>query len=325
MLKKKVTKRTFWLILVLCGLIGFSLPFFYHWLNSKDELVTVLPGALDLRLEGLYYGANNGFNDPIGITVSKEGLVYVADSGNHQIVVLDQKGKEIKRIGGYGTELGKLSYPVSIVIPPGSKKRLIVSELGNSRVQVFDLQGKSLGLFPFQGPAPVSPTAMTMDDQGRLYVVDKASQEILIYTSEGELLSVIGKGLQNGFQYPMGIAIASNEQVIISDSGNGVVKIMDFQGEFLRNAFFKEIGGLFINPRGITLDQYGNLYVAEAIRGFIAVFDQKRQLAGMLHLPEKYTPLYLPDGVAWDGNSLYVVDKGNGRVAKFTRADNHED
>lgn len=318
MIKIKITNRTFWIIIALCFFSGALLPFAYRWYTAKNALLFELPGALSFRLEGFFYGADNGFINPIGIAVSKQGLIYVADSGRNQIAVMDQKGREIKRIGSSGEALGKMSYPVSILITPGSKQRLIVSELGNNRIQMFDLQGKPLGLFPFKDGQPIAPTAMAMDAEGRLYVVDKAKQEILVYSPQGKLLKAIGKNLEEGFRFPMGLAVTNGRQIIVSDSGNGAVRIFDAQGQQVRRIPANEASGLFNNPRGIALDQYGNFYVTDALRGIILVINQKGEFKGILDIPQSHTPLRMPDGIAWGGDGLYVVDKGNGRVVKYS-------
>ena len=318
MINIKITNRTFRIIIALCVITGTLLPFAYRWFKAEDELLFELPGALKFRLEGFFYGADNGFINPIGIAVSEQGLIYVADSGRNQIAVLNQKGREIKRIGSSGEAPGNLSYPVSVLITPGPKQRLIVSELGNNRIQIFDLQGKPLGLFPFKDGQPVAPTAMAMDGDGRLYVVDKAKQEILVYSPQGKLLKAIGKNLEEGFRFPMGLAVTTGRQIIVSDSGNGAVRIFDSQGQQVRRIPAKAASGLFNNPRGITLDQYGNFYVTDALRGIILVFNQKGDFKGILDSPQSHTPLLMPDGIAWGLNGLYVVDKGNGRVVKYS-------
>ncbi len=311
-----IGKKTRWLIIIICIVLGALLPFVYRWYKDTGK-PTFKIGGINYYLEGLYYGDNGGFLNPIGIAVSEKGLIYVADSGRNQIAILNEKGKEIKRIGRAGNKLGELSYPVSLAINTGANQ-LIVSEMGNNRVQVFDLQGESLGLFPFQSRKPVLPTALTVDAKGNLYIVDKSTQEILVYSTEGKLLSVLGKDQEEGFMFPMGIAISSQGSIIVSDSGNAAVKLFDSYGSLLQRIPAKGPSDLFNNPRGVAVDSKGNLYVTDSLRGVVVCFDKNQKVQGVLSVPEAYTPLFMPDGIAWLNGNLYVVDKGNGRIVKYT-------
>lgn len=285
---------------------------------KRDRPNFQLSGGLNLTLEGLYYGNNGGFINPIGVAVSREGYIYVTDSGRHQIAVLDKRGNEIKRIGSFGKEIGKLSYPASIIITSEPSQRLIVSEFGNNRIQVFDLKGKSLGLFPFKSNLPVAPTAIAMDNDQNFYVVDKSKQEILVYSSQGKYLKTIGKNLQERFNYPMGIAITPHGQIIVSDSGNAALKMIDQQGYLIKRIPEKNDDGLFNNPRGVTMDKDGNLYITDALKGLIMVLDPKGNFVDSLNVPPQYTNMNMPDGIIWCEDNLYLIDKGNGRLIKYS-------
>jgi hypothetical protein len=58
------------------------------------------------------------FNYPKGITIGPEGNLYVADTSNHRIQVLDKNGTYIKSIGTQGTAPGQFYYPNSIGFLP---------------------------------------------------------------------------------------------------------------------------------------------------------------------------------------------------------------
>ena len=44
-------------------------------------------------------GASDGFKNPSGIYVSSDGLIYVADTDNARIVVLNREGQLIRILG----------------------------------------------------------------------------------------------------------------------------------------------------------------------------------------------------------------------------------
>ncbi|HMC63759.1 MAG TPA: hypothetical protein VKI65_02360, partial [Gemmataceae bacterium] len=85
-------------------------------------------------------GADARFNNPTGLIVGADGVVYVADRNNHRIRAVNSTG-EVTTIAGDGTEgfqdgagpAAKFNRPIDIVlIPDGS---LVVSEENNHRLR----------------------------------------------------------------------------------------------------------------------------------------------------------------------------------------------
>jgi DNA-binding beta-propeller fold protein YncE len=72
-----------------------------------------------------------------GITGDAQGRVYIADTFQGNVVVFDAQGAKISTIGGFGDGLGELQNPAGLTIDRFN--RLLVSSIGNSRVEVFGL------------------------------------------------------------------------------------------------------------------------------------------------------------------------------------------
>jgi DNA-binding beta-propeller fold protein YncE len=82
--------------------------------------------------------------------------------------------------GKAGKEEGELSYPYDLAFAPDFKY-LYVVEYGNSRVQKFTPQGKSLGCWggPGRGPGRLaSPWALAVDSRGRVHVLDSENDRV---------------------------------------------------------------------------------------------------------------------------------------------------
>ena len=100
-------------------------------------------GALRSRLAD-----DAGWDIPDALAVGPDGLLYVTDQGNHRVVVvrpptLDAPGGQVVRvIGRRGSAPGELRDPEDLVFDHAG--RLIVADGGNGRLQVFDLEGRSL-------------------------------------------------------------------------------------------------------------------------------------------------------------------------------------
>ena len=53
------------------------------------------------------------FKQPWAVALDSKGQVYVADAGNHCIIVFEEDGTYVKKFGHEGKEEGKLSWPSS--------------------------------------------------------------------------------------------------------------------------------------------------------------------------------------------------------------------
>ena len=76
------------------------------------------------------------FNEPLCLSVNKEGLLIVCDSQNHRVQVFELSGKFVTKFGSEGSGRGELKHPFSTAIL--SDGRIVVCEWNNHRIQVFE-------------------------------------------------------------------------------------------------------------------------------------------------------------------------------------------
>ena len=161
-------------------------------------------------------GAGAGeFDMPWGVTVDDEGNVYVSDWGNDRVQKLTPEGELIFEFGGAGDGDGELNGPAGIEVDQDGD--IYVCDWGNNRVQLFDADGRFVQ--KFLGDATLTktevqellsgqsamneynrlremsvnieaeklfygPRAVTVDDQGRMYVADFEMYRIQVYQKE---------------------------------------------------------------------------------------------------------------------------------------------
>src|SRR6266480_3122438 len=118
-----------------------------------------------------------------------------------------------------------------------------------------------------------------------------------------------GKGTEKGqFDSPTGMAVDSNGNVLVADTGNGRIEKFSPTGAFVTSM------GKCEAPNGIGIDRAGNIYVSEI---------------GSKHRVQKLRPdgtfiaawspgFYGPRKIAvGPDDSIYVVDQGRTRIVKF--------
>jgi len=84
--------------------------------------------------------------------------------------------------GSAGTGKGEFRYPYDIALMPNGN--LIVCEFGNNRLQLFDPEGVSLGIYGKAGRAEgelAYPWGVAVDEEGMVYVVDAGNNRIQVW------------------------------------------------------------------------------------------------------------------------------------------------
>ncbi len=136
------------------------------------------------------FGSEAGkFNDPWGIAVDAEGNIYVADTFNHRIQKFDANGNFLYAWGTPGVSsapgIGRSTIffgPRAIVLDP--QGRLLVSDTGNKRIQVFSTDGNFITQFGSSGTGDgqfSEPVGLAVDQAGNTYVADTWNKRIQVF------------------------------------------------------------------------------------------------------------------------------------------------
>jgi DNA-binding beta-propeller fold protein YncE len=162
------------------------------------------------------------------------GKLYFADVLKHQIVVTDMDGSELLRFGkpGKGGE-GYFWFPNGV--KPLTDGRILVADMNNSRVQVFNSQGEFVEVW--QGDIKksaawfASPSGIAVDKEGNIYVVDPLTRRVMIMDSDGQPigpLSDVGLPEENdSLSIPFGVAVDSRQRLYVVDYGQSRLVIYD--------------------------------------------------------------------------------------------------
>ncbi len=178
---------------------------------------------------------------PNDIVVAVDGTVFVADSRSNVVRAFDAQGAWLFDVGGPGTADGELDFPSALAIhyPNGPRQdgELFVADLGNARVQVFDLQGTFLRAFG--QPIEAFSTdwqgrfgklqSLALDDLGRLHAADTYTSKVQILDPEtGEYLDSYGEfGTEPGqLNLPLDILITHDMRVVVANSENHRVEVL---------------------------------------------------------------------------------------------------
>lgn len=162
----------------------------------------------DLLVDSAYIGELSSgldvpMNTPNDIEADIEGNVYITDSGNNRIIVLNSEYrfkyiiKEFVNESGVDDGFDKPSS--TFIVDSGDYKGLYVCDTGNSRIVVFDQDTGEL-IREINKPKSTllvdtnySPVSCVVDKYGRLYVAaNDRTEGIMVMTIEGKLINFIG-------------------------------------------------------------------------------------------------------------------------------------
>ena len=155
-------------------------------------------------------GSGDGeFNLPWGIEVDSKGDVYIADWRNDRIQKFNSDGSFMMKFGNSGNGDGQFNRPTGVAVDQDGD--VYVTDLGNNRIQTFDSRGNFV--VTYHGEADLSkwakvklesnptqlqereasfqleteklflsPIAVEIDAEGRIFVAECSRYRIQVYT-----------------------------------------------------------------------------------------------------------------------------------------------
>lgn len=170
------------------------------------------------------------FNCPTALAVDGNGNLYVADTLNDCIRVIDKNGM-VSTVKGTREEF---DCPSGIAVT-GDGSVIYVSDTGNNRVCKIE-SGIITEIAAFN-----LPVGLAYDD-GVLYVAESGAHMIKAVTADGEVITLAGDGepgdvdgvpMEARFNMPKGVCV-SDGVLYIADTGNNKIKQMPLDDNLLK-------------------------------------------------------------------------------------------
>lgn len=221
------------------------------------------------------------FNEPWGVAVDREGNIYVADTWNHRVQKFAPDGTLLTTWGTFADTQGALEQPGVFWGPRGifvtDDGRVFVADTGNKRVQVFDTEGRFLGMFGGGGSAPGKmdePTAVAVAPDGTIYVADTWNRRVQAFSPDFAFLRqwpINGWRSQSVLNKPF--IATDGQRVWVTDPEAHRVIEFDATGNVLRlwGQFGNDMTS-FNLPLGLAYRD-GRLAVADSGNNRILLFD----------------------------------------------------
>lgn len=260
-----------------------------HTGGTIKPKVSAFAGGNSTYAEGV--GSAAGFNNPSGIAIDNNGNLFVADKNNHLIRKILPDGTVttfagIRTQGFSDGKPGRFNNPSSITIDASGN--LYVTDEGNHSIRKITLDG-TVSTIAGNGQVGYtdgdkftarfySPRGITADASGNLFVVDGGSNRIRKIAPQGIVSTIAGGefgvddiGTPVYLSSPRGITIDAAGNLYVSEAGTNRIRkitpdgvVSTIAGNGNRGAVDgKALESSFNAPSGLTLDEAGNMYVAD--------------------------------------------------------------
>jgi len=122
------------------------------------------------------------FSGPTNVAVDKQGMIYVADTMNNRVQILDSDGKFIRSFGRQGDTAGEFIRPKGIGVDSEGHVYVADSEFNN--FQIFSNTGQSLLAVGGMGTAPgqfLLLTGLYIDGEDTIYTTEMYQGRVQVF------------------------------------------------------------------------------------------------------------------------------------------------
>ncbi len=236
------------------------------------------------------------FNLPVGITWLGTSTLLVADTGNHRVKALSLNGQVKWILGQEGWKDGYFHHPLGI--DAGCDGRIYVTEprgkyirgLGLDLLQRQRAQGNRLQIFSTK----LKPekrlghmhrmsgrdyrqykdvARVLVNQENEVFLADNGNHRFLVYDKDLNFKKEIARWPHYRMRYPNGIDVALDGRIVISDTGNHKILILNSSYELIQIiGGFGTRPGRFVRPHEARFGPHGHLYVLDTGNSRIQVF-----------------------------------------------------
>ena len=283
-------------------------------ISPDGKVQEIIGSGQEGRVDGSFEKAS--FHTPQGMALVGK-LLYVADTNNHLIRVVDLAKRTVRTAAGTGRqeqEYGGNYAPLecdlsspwdvdwfqgSLYIAMAGDHRIWRYQPEQNRIKIFAGTGREARTDGSLDEAAFAQPSGICDDGHFLYVADSESSSIRkIDPVRGQVTSLnsgdlFDFGIRDGdgrtarFQHPLGI-VYSGSRLYITDTYNSDIRVLDLGADRVTtlagaNRAGREDGkgGRFYEPGGLAILN-GKIYVADTDNGLIRTIDSATRMVGTL-------------------------------------------
>ncbi|XP_065910235.1 uncharacterized protein [Dysidea avara] len=194
------------------------------------------------------------------VAILPDGEVAIVDNDSKVVILLDKDFKLVRLIGKeHGN--GKLTDPCCIAF---NNNIIAVSDQeGSHQVKKYSLQGELLSVIGQYGSYVGQfdyPRGLVFDNHGKLYVIDGFNLRIQVFRGNDKFAFSFGSRGSNPaagqLQFPVRIAIDSNDFILVSDVEKNCILVYTHTGIFINFILCNHPWAIAVTPDGFYLTSH---------------------------------------------------------------------
>jgi len=244
---------------------------------------------------------------PQGIAISRNGRIYVTDTGNYRLLVFDEDGTFVAQVNS-----GKEPFIDLADVAIDSRGQVYVVDAGRPSLSVFDADGRYLRDIPIEGKYVSRSRGLAVDNQDQLWIAATSQGTITSLDTDGNVLLEIPV-LSGSQSQPVDVAVGPEGDIYVTEAT--LSKLIHYGPEG------KVLGVWNISPAGtvdgphLAISASGDLYVTEPEAKRILQMNPEGKIMQEwdLHFGERLE--IKPVGIAIDPRGhVWIVDSGGGNI-----------
>ncbi|XP_033113237.1 tripartite motif-containing protein 2-like [Anneissia japonica] len=247
--------------------------------------------------------------EPLDVAVLGDGRLVITNRSSRRVAVLDSKGDFSHNVSVPQSDESPFN-PTGITADPTSSNGFYVTDAEKRKFYHLDADNNLKGNF-FSSDLQ-TPMGITTH-KSRIYIVDHKGVNVKVFSTLGWLLNIIGRAPHNIFKQPWFVAANSRGYLIICDSGESNVKIVNEMSQVLHVFPVMNKGRPTGFPTGVAVAPNDNIIISSTPKdGPPMIFEYSPVGKFIRSINFSGDKLKLPRGmaIARRGNRtiLYVVD-----------------
>ncbi len=313
---------------------------------------------------------NANLNFPLAIAFDLSNNLFLADYNNNRVRKINRLTGIITTVAGGGTGGDNILATASAVSPAGltfdKEGNLYIADNVNDKIRkvntstgvITTIAGNGIQGYSGNGGLALSaslnnPAGITFDTLGNLYIADGGNNVIRKINKNTNIITTVAGTSTNGFigdgyvatiawlANPSGIAVDKSGNLYIADKGNNRIRKVTYNTGIITTIAgngtqgYGGNGGIAISaklnyPTGISLDLFGNIFIADRGNYVIRKIDKNtnnistvagNNISGFGGDGGLATSAYLsfPSNIAFDSmGNFFIADSWNNKIRKVS-------
>jgi streptogramin lyase len=250
-------------------------------------------------------------SQPRGIAVGPNGRVYVTDTGNQRLLILDQGGRLLSKAHGGAEPFAELSD-----VATDKSGQVYVLDVGREHLSIFDAEGNYLREVPAQPDYIDHSRGLFVDDQNYPWLANTSVNRVVALDLAGNVLVEFPVALDVPAQ-PVDVVTTPDGNIYVTDIILDQLLCFGVDGQLRQSWLIPHSTSL--DGAHLAVDGSGNLYLTLPEEGQVLQLSPTGEAVAKWDLHQPDGQKMKPVGIAVDaGGQVWVVDSAGGNIVVLT-------